>query len=131
MGATQGGDALKRINENVPLLIARDDLMAAQPEPLAIPVPHGEGDDAAARFAAAVCNRPTPVVILPDQGLGGGCHQTLFDGGILAHGAVAVEMVGRQIGQDADARIEGGRQVNLEGRTFHHMDPMGRRYGQG
>ena len=54
----------------------------------------------------------------------GGRDQPLLDRGIIFHRAVAVEMVGRQVEQDADARIERGREIDLEGRTFDHVDAL-------
>ena len=35
---------------------------------------------------------------------------------------MAVEMVGRDVGEDADMRVEAGHQVDLEGREFQHID---------
>ena len=48
-------------------------------------------------------------------------HQPLFDRRIQGHRAVAVEMVGGQIGQNPDSRRQRRSQIDLEGRTFDHM----------
>ena len=52
--------------------------------------------------------------------------RSLIDGVVL-HGAVAVEMIGRQIEQDAGGRIDRRRQVDLVGRALDHVEALGRR----
>ena len=51
--------------------------------------------------------------------------EALLDGRVLLHGAVAVEVVGGDVHQDADARIEARRQVDLERRHLDHVDAAG------
>ena len=53
--------------------------------------------------------------------------QPLLDRGVVLHRAVAVEMVRRQVEQDADGRIERGREIDLVGRAFDHMEAVRRR----
>ena len=53
-----------------------------------------------------------------------------LDGGIIVHAAMAVDMIGRQVGQDADIRRQARRQVDLEAGHFQHIDGLGRRRRQ-
>ena len=48
--------------------------------------------------------------------------EPLLDRGIVLHRAVAVEMVGRDVEQHADARVERGREIDLKGRAFDDMN---------
>ena len=61
--------------------------------------------------------RAVAVVDADDRRLAAG-HQPLLDRGIVLHRAVAVEMVGRQVEQDAGRRIDRRREVDLVGRAF-------------
>jgi hypothetical protein len=47
--------------------------------------------------------------------------------GVVLHGAVAVEMIRRQVEQDAGGRVDRGREVDLVGRAFDHIEAVGRR----
>ena len=51
-------------------------------------------------------------------------NQPLLDRGVVLHRAVAVEMVGRQVEQDAGGRIDGGRKVDLVRGAFDHVEPV-------
>ena len=48
--------------------------------------------------------------------------QPLLDRRVILHRPVTVEMIRREIEQQADARVERGREIDLEGRTFDDMD---------
>jgi hypothetical protein len=52
-------------------------------------------------------------------------HHTLLDGGVILHRAVAVEMIGRDVEQNADRRLQRGREIDLVGRHFDHMRAPG------
>ena len=62
------------------------------------------------------------LVVDGDHGRAGIGDQTLLDRGIGFERAVAVEVVGRDVEQHADGRIEARRQVDLEGRALDHME---------
>ena len=67
------------------------------------------------------------IVDADDGGVRGG-DQPLLDRAIGLEGAVPVEMIRRQVHLDADRRLDGRCQVDLEGRALHHMDAIvGRR----
>ena len=53
-----------------------------------------------------------------------------LDRGVVRHRAVAVEMVRRQVHEHADARVDGGREVDLERRAFDDVDAVRRRRRQ-
>ena len=48
-------------------------------------------------------------------------HQPRLEAGVVLHGAVAVEMVGRDVEQDADGRLQRRRQLDLERGHFDHV----------
>ena len=60
-------------------------------------------------------------VVEPDQRDVGGRDQPLLDRGVILHRAVAVEMVGREVDEQADAGLQRGREVDLERRALHDM----------
>ena len=47
-----------------------------------------------------------------------------LDGGIILHRAVAVEMVGRDVGEDAGIGLEARHQIDLKRRQFKHIDAI-------
>src|SRR5215472_11206120 len=49
-------------------------------------------------------------------------HQTLFDGGIVLHRAVTINMVGRQIEQQCFVGRERWSEIDLKGRDLQHID---------
>ena len=87
----------------------------------------GDADDLLAGPLQPVGDlRAVDVVDADDRRLAAG-HQPLLDRGVVLHGAVAVEMVRRQIEQDAGGRIDRGREVDLVGRALDHVEALGRR----
>jgi hypothetical protein len=79
------------------------------------------------------CNRLAPGIVDAHDG---GIARPLarehprFDRCIGLHRAVPVEMVGRQVEQRADLRLEAGHQVDLVGRQLEHIDPPRQRRRQ-
>ena len=56
--------------------------------------------------------------------------EPLLHRGVVFHGAVAVEVVLREVDQDADRRIEAWREIDLERGDFDHVDAPGLRRRQ-
>ena len=67
------------------------------------------------------------VVDADDGGFTAG-DQPLLDRRVVLHGAVAVEMVRRQVEQDAGRRADRGRKVDLVGRALDHVAAVARRW---
>ena len=82
-------------------------------------------DQPATGGCAAAKNFTGEGVILHDDGGVTGGHQPFFNGGVIVHRAVAVDMVGGQIEQHTDAGVQRGGKVNLETGTFNHMHAVG------
>ena len=70
-----------------------------------------------ARSTRSAISAAIAVVDADDGGLAAG-DQPFLDVGIMLHRAVAVEMIGRQVEQDAGRRIERRRQIDLVGRAL-------------
>jgi hypothetical protein len=70
-------------------------------------------------------------VVDADHGRLGTGDQPLLDGGVTLHGAVPVEMIGRDVEEDADARPQRRRQIDLERRHLDDMDAVFRRRREG
>ncbi len=70
------------------------------------------------------------VVVEPDQRDIRGRDEPLLDRGVILHRPVAVEMIGRQVDEKADARPKRRRKVDLEGRALQHMNAIRRRRRQ-
>ena len=62
------------------------------------------------------------LVVDADAGLLGLDDQPLLDRGVVLHRAVAVEVVGRDVEQHADGRLQRRRQVDLERRQLDHVE---------
>ena len=60
-----------------------------------------------------------------------GGHQPLLDGGVARQRAMAVEVVGRDVEEDTDARVDAGREIDLERRALDHMVATGPRRIEG
>ncbi len=71
-------------------------------------------------------DRLAPVVVAPDDGEIGRLDQPPLDRSVILHRPVPVEMIRRQIEQHADARVERGREIDLEARTFDDISALGR-----
>ena len=85
-------------------------------DPAAVGEPQALGDVAA------------PVVVLADDDALRGLDQARLQRRIVLHGAVAVEVVGRDVEQHADAGRQRRRQLDLERRHLDHVDAVcGRR----
>ena len=79
---------------------------------------HGNSDHAFAGVFEPVGNRPAPIVVDADDGRAVARHagdEALFHLGVMFHAAVAIEMVFAEIDQNADRRIERGREIDLIG----------------
>ena len=91
---------------------------------------HRDPNHVPAGLLDAVGDRAAPAVIdADDRGalrLHAG-HQSLLDRGIMFERAVAVDMVFADIEQDADARIERWREIDLVRRHLDDMDAAGAR----
>ncbi len=71
---------------------------------------------------------PAIIVVDADEGDFSAAHQPLLDRGVILHRPVPIKMIGRDVEQCADARIERRRKIDLERRTFDHMEArQGRR----
>ena len=62
------------------------------------------------------------IVIDADDGEIGGMDEAGLDRRVILHGSVAVEMIGRDVEENADGRVERGREVDLVRRAFDDMD---------
>ncbi len=94
-----------------------DDAFGVHIDPVSQRVAHRNAHDAPAAARGPVSDRLAPVVVdADDRGAVGrnARDQPLFDGSIVVHGAVAIEMVLRQIDQDPDRRVEARGEVDLE-----------------
>ena len=83
--------------------------------------------DAPARRAQSLGDRAAIVVVDADQRDVGARDQALLDRGVILHRPVPVEVIGRQIDQRADRRLERRREIDLERRAFDDMDARKRR----
>ena len=54
-------------------------------------------------------------------------QQARLDGGVVLQRAVAVEMIGRDVGEHRHVGHETGRELDLIGRDFQHIDRLGAR----
>ena len=63
----------------------------------------------------AGCDAARDVIVDADDGMARGSNQPLLDGGIVLDRAVAVDVVRRHVEMDADAGVQRGGQVDLEG----------------
>ena len=70
-----------------------------------------------------VRDRPAPGIIDADYGDIAAAHQPLLDLGVVLHGAVAVEVIRREVEQDTDARMDRGRKVDLVGGALDDIVP--------
>ncbi len=70
----------------------------------------------------ALGNIAAPVVVIADDRVLGLLHQPRLQAGVVLHGAVAVEVIGRDVEQDADGGLERRRQLDLE---RGHFDDVG------
>ena len=89
---------------------------------------HGDPLHALAGARDAVGGSARPVIVDADHRGAARLHagrQTLLDGGVVLHRAVAVEMVFRDVEQNADGRMQRGREIDLIGRHFEHVDAAG------
>ncbi len=85
---------------------------------------HGDPHHALAGLIEPVGDVAAPAVIDADDGRALRLHagdQPRLHGGIMLQRAVAVDMVFADIEQNADRRIERGRQIDLVGRHLDHM----------
>ena len=78
-----------------------------------------------------VGDRLRAVIVDRDDGRSRGGHQPLLDGGVARQRAVAVEVIGRDVEEDADARVDAGRKIDLKRRALDHMVATGPRRIEG
>ena len=69
--------------------------------------------------AARVQWSSTPITAVPPASAG---RQPRLDGGVIFHAAVAVEMIFRDVEQNADGGVQRGREIDLIGRNLQHVD---------
>ena len=91
---------------------------------------HRHADNILARLRHAVGNRRAPVIVdTDDRGAVPlhARHQPLLHCGVMFDAAVTVDMIFGDIEQDANARIEGRREIDLVRRHLDHMNATRRR----
>ena len=91
---------------------------------------HGNPDQTFASLREPVGNRAAPVVIDADDCRTVARHagdEAFFHLGVVRHGAVTIEVIFAEIDQNADRRIERGREIDLIGRAFDDVDAPGSR----
>ena len=87
-----------------------------------------EIDPAAVGKPQALGDVAAPVVVLADDRVRRARDEARLEGGVVLHGAVPVEVVGRDVEQHADAGRQRGRQLDLERRHLDDVDAiLGRR----
>ncbi len=93
---------------------------------------HRHADDAAPGARDPLGDRRAPFVIDRDDRRRGRRDEPLLDAGVCRHGAMPVEMVGRDVEEHADGRIERRREIDLEGRALDDVraPDLGRRQRQ-
>ena len=125
--AAQRADAFEEADAAVAAMDCFHEIGAVGEIPVGQRQPLGDADDFLAGLFQPVGDlRAIDVVDADDRGLAAG-HQALLDRGVVLHRAVAVEMVGRQVEQDAGGRVDRGREVDLVGRALDDVEALGRR----
>ncbi len=87
---------------------------------------HGDAHHALAGLIEAVGDVAAPAVVDADDGSALRLHagdQARLHRGVMLQRAVAIDMVFADIEQNADGRIERGREIDLVGRHLDHMHP--------
>ena len=88
----------------------------------------GNADDGLAGLLQPVGDLRAIDVVHADDRRVAARHQTFLDGGVVLHRPVPVEMIRRQVEQDAGGRVDRRRQVDLVGRAFDHIGAVGRQW---
>ena len=89
--------------------------------------PRRDADDPPGGPLEPVGDRLRAVIVDRDDCRSRCGHQPLLDGGVARQRAVAVEVIGRDVEEDADARVDAGRKIDLKRRALDHMVAAGAR----
>ncbi len=122
VGAAQRADAGKAGDPRRGAVGDRDDIGTGGIDAVGQRPAGGDAHDALAGTRHAVGDRLRRPVVDGDHRHVGIGDQALLDRGIGLEGAVAVEMVGREVEQHADRRVEARREIDLEGGALDHME---------
>ena len=86
---------------------------------------HRYAGDSAARLLDPIRDRCTEMIVHADNGRAAALdarHQSLLHRRVVLDGAVAIDMILGDVQQNADARIERWREIDLVRRHLDHMD---------